>query len=405
MLLVIPIRTEATFRRVPNANYFLIGANMLCYLIFNSGVLGESVTTFTDNYLAFKAVEPKLYQFFTYQFLHAGPWHLVGNLLFLWVFGNAVNGKMGNLPYLMFYLAGGVAAAYGNALVRSDYFILIGASGSIAAVTTAYLTLFPRSRVTVMVWLFFFIHFFEIPAMILIGVKIIVWDNIVAPSLQSGGNVAHQAHLAGYLFGILGSLFLLWVRAVPRDHFDLLALWHRWNQRREFAAAMADPTRRAQAQYGSAARVPIKNRAQQEAEDKRLNLIAEFRGRIQEAAARRDFDAAAAEYDKLLAIEPKQCLSEQLQLEIGQALLKSNRFDKAAIAYEHYLASYPKGRQALDVGLLLGIIYARDLRDFEKADMHLTNTLERLHDSSRRSQCMDWLKNVRHALGRPEPAT
>ena len=78
-----------------------------------------------------------MYQFFTYQFLHADVGHLFGNLLFLWVFGNSVNGKMGNWPYLLFYLAGGVCAAWGWAALNPGPLHLVGASGAIAAVTTA----------------------------------------------------------------------------------------------------------------------------------------------------------------------------------------------------------------------------------------------------------------------------
>ena len=143
--------------------------------------------------------------------------HLLGNMLFLWVFGNSVNGKMGDIPYLLFYLAGGVFAAWGYAILQAKVFYLVGASGAIAAVTTAYLALFPRSRVTVMVWFFFFIHFFEVPAMILIGLKVIVWDNVVAPKLAGADSVAYGAHIAGYFFGFLVSLNMLFLRALPRD--------------------------------------------------------------------------------------------------------------------------------------------------------------------------------------------
>ena len=117
------------------------------------------------------------------RFAPADVWHLVGNMLFLWVFGNGVNAKLGDLPYLFFYLAGGVFAGVVFGWLSADE--LLGASGSIAAVTTAYLVLYPRSRVTVL-FAFFFITFFEVPATIIIAVKIILWDNILAPQIAGG---------------------------------------------------------------------------------------------------------------------------------------------------------------------------------------------------------------------------
>ncbi|GAG48796.1 unnamed protein product, partial [marine sediment metagenome] len=233
----------------------LIGVNLLVYLLFDEKLFGQATAVFKQQYLVFESTDPAFHQFFTYQFLHADIWHLFGNMLFLWVFGNGVNGKMGDIPYLLFYLAGGVFAAWGHAVVDPEPFRLVGASGSIAAITTAYLALFPRARVTVLVW-FFFIYFFEMSAMIIIGLKIIVWDNIVAPNLGTQGAVAYQAHLAGYLFGFVAALLLLFFRALPRDQFDILALWKRWNQRRELTAAMSSPAAQARAQYGTVAQVP-----------------------------------------------------------------------------------------------------------------------------------------------------
>ncbi len=196
-MLIIPIRTESPLKRVPYVNFFLIATNMVLYVVLDENLVGDAVATFKKRYLELDAADPGLLQFLTYQFLHADVWHLFGNMLFLWVFGNSVNGKMGGLPYLLFYLAGGVFAAWGWAVVTDGPSYLVGASGSIAAITTAYLALFPRSRVTLLVWLFIFIRFFEVSAMVIILLKIVVWDNIVAPSLGGAVNVANQAHLAG----------------------------------------------------------------------------------------------------------------------------------------------------------------------------------------------------------------
>ena len=402
-MLVIPIRTESKIRRPPLVNYVLIGANVSLFLVFNYGMADTSVESFKAQYLYFHSAEPALYQFFTYQFLHADVWHLLGNLLFLWVFGNSVNGKMGDVPYLLFYLAGGIFAAWGYAVITPRPFQLVGASGAVAAVTTAYLALFPRSRVTVLVWLFIFIHFFELPAMIIIGLKIIVWDNIIAPGLGGQDSVAHGAHLAGYLFGFVGALGMLFVRALPRDQFDILALWKRWHQRREFAAAMSDPAAAARAQYGPVARKIAADPKQRAIDEQRFDTISNLRSRISEALEQRDTEAGAELYGQLLEIDSRQCLSERHQLDIARQFYGAGQFSQAVAAFERYVECYPLSTEASDVRLLLGIIYARDLREYEVADKHLTESMGRLRDQARRDQCFQWLKIVRAALGRPAP--
>ena len=336
--MIIPIRTESRVRRTPHVNYLLIGLNMALFLLLDEKLFGGAVNSLKDQYLAFDASAPAFYQFFTYQFLHSDVWHLFGNLLFLWVFGNSVNGKMGDVSYLLFYLAGGVFAAWGWAVLNPEPSHLVGASGAIAAITTAYLALFPRSRVTVMVW-FFLIYFFELSAMIIIGLKIIVWDNLIAPSFGPPDHVANQAHLAGYLFGFLGALGMLLFRAIPRDQFDILALWRRWKLRREFATTQAVPDAEARARFGSAARIEPVSPRQRTIEEHRLDEIAELRSRIAEALTNREMGTAAAEHERL----------------------------------------------------------------YQAADNYLTQALDALHDEGRRAQCLHWLRGVRGVLGRPAP--
>jgi len=402
-MLIIPIRTEASIRRTPYVNQLLIGANLLIFLLLYEGMPWKGAVAFRDQYLVFQSNDPHFLQFFTYQFLHADVWHLAGNMLFLWVFGNAVNGKMGDIPYLLFYLSGGVFAAWGWASITPEQFRLVGASGSIAAVTTAYLALFPRSRVTVLIW-FFFIHLFDMPAMLLIGLKIIVWDNLIAPSIGgSGGGVAHTAHLAGYLFGFAAALGMLFIRALPRDQFDILALWKRWHQRRAFASAMADPAAAAHAQFGTAARVPPTDSEIQAREDRQLDEVSKLRSRIGEMVQTRDFVRAANEYEKLVAVDPHQCLSELQQLDVAREFYRTGRYPQAVAAFERFIAGYPRSREGNDVRLLLGIIYARDLRQYETADKYLTQSMEALHDDRRRAQCLEWLASVRTALGKAAP--
>ncbi len=398
-MLILPIRTESASRRTPLMNYILIGVNIALFLILDDRLLGREGAAWRDHHLVFRSADPALYQFLTYQFLHADITHLLGNLLFLWVFGNSVNAKMGDVPYLLFYLAGGVFAAWGYAVARPVPFSLLGASGAIAAVTTAYLALFPRSHVTVFVWLFF-IYFFEVPAMLLIGVKIIVWDNLVAPSVGGAGNVAHAAHLAGYLFGFFSAMLLLLVRALPRDQFDMLALWRRWKLRREIASVAGGAAPQGGASFGTVGRSAPADADQRQRDDARLDQLAERRSRVGEALERRDFARATEEYERLIELDPRQCLSEMQQLDVAQEFYRSARFPAAAAALERFLEQYPRAREADNVRLLLGIVYARDLQRYERAETLLAELGAQLQDDTRRSQCAQWLDQVRTALGR-----
>ncbi len=403
MLLILPIRTESEIRRTPLANYVLITLNFLLYFAFDEQFAGPQMAALSDEYLTFHSDAPRFHEFLTYQFVHASAMHVLGNLIFLWVFGNSVNSKMGNWAYTLFYLAGGVFAAWGYAALKQESFHLVGASGAIAAITTAYLALFPRSKVTVLIWLIF-IHMVNVSAMIVIGLKIIVWDNIVGPMLSGPGDmVAYQAHLSGYLFGFVAAMAMLLMRALPRDQFDMLALWKRWNQRREFASAMATPGAAQRAQFGAVARTAAVDPARQKAEDQRLDRISDLRTEIAAALERGQRAEAASLFERLFADDPKQCLPERQQLEVGREFYQTDRHRQAAAAFERLLECYPRSTEASEVGLLLGIIYARDLRQYDMADRHLTSVCRTLRDENRRSQAMQWLADVRAALGKPAP--
>ncbi len=403
MFLVLPIRTESVARSTPIANYALIGINAFAFLLSQRAFGGNAFVAWTKEHLYFHSFAPQLHQFVTYQFLHADAWHLFGNMLFLWVFGNCVNAKMGHLPYLLFYLSCGIFAAWGYAITNPEHFQLLGASGAVAGITTAYLALFPRCRVTTILWIFLFIHFFELPAMLIIGLKIIVWDNIIAPQLSGDGSTAYGAHLAGYFFGFTASLLMLAIRALPRDQFDILALWKRWNQRREFSAALSTPGASAVARFGSVAKVKALSPEQQAAEEQRLDETSALRGKISASLEAQDTTSAATLYEQLVLKDPQQCLAERQQLTIAREFYATGRFPQAAMAFDRFSESYTRSPELSNVKLLLGIIYARDLAQYEPADKHLSDVLETLRDEGRRTQCLEWLKKVRAALGRPAP--
>ena len=139
---------------------------------------------------------------FTSMFLHGGWMHLLGNMLFLWIYGDEVEDAMGHARYLLFYACCGVAAILAQALSspQSPYPI-IGASGAISGVLGAYLLLFPRAKVLTLVLLPFFFTTLRVPAMLLLLLWFAV--QLVSVVAGSGGGVALRAHIGGFLAGML----------------------------------------------------------------------------------------------------------------------------------------------------------------------------------------------------------
>jgi len=143
------------------------------------------------------------------------------------LFGNNVNAKLGGIGYICLYLAGAVFSGGGHIVLGSLYgstgpaVPVLGASGAVAAITGAYLVLFPQTLITVFYWLLFFIGTFEISALYFIAFKLIFWDNMLERGLP---NIAYDAHLSGYAFGILATLGMLAAGLTSSSSFDLWAM-------------------------------------------------------------------------------------------------------------------------------------------------------------------------------------
>jgi rhomboid family protein len=139
----------------------------------------------------------------TSMFMHGGWFHLIGNMWFLWVFGNNVEDSMGHLRYLGFYLLCGIAAAAAQTLVNPSSAIpMVGASGAISGVMGAYIVLYPRVRVHMIVFLAIFITRIVVPAYLMLGYWFLL--QLIGGGLASGeGGVAFWAHAGGFVAGAL----------------------------------------------------------------------------------------------------------------------------------------------------------------------------------------------------------
>jgi membrane associated rhomboid family serine protease len=393
--MLLPIRTSIQPWRTPYTNYALILINVVIFLLTyvpSEGTLRQ----WTQIYMLTPAY-PFLWQFITYAFLHSSIGHIFGNMYFLYIFGNNVNDRLGHLGYLCFYLAGAVFSAIGHILAASLYGSgiatpAIGASGAIAAVTGAYLVLYPQTLITIVYW-FFIIGTMEIPAIYLILVKMIFIDNIIA---RTAPNVAYDAHLGGYIFGIGAILLLLMTKLLPPDDFDLWATLKRWNQRRVYRDVVAQGTDPFAGPLG-AGRISqkieaeeVKTESQQQAEDKASALRREILTRINEA----NLAAAAQLYLELIKQDTAQLLPRQAMLDIANQLMSTANWPQAAEAYEKFLVYYSKTEHSEQVQLMLGIIYARYLSDKAKALDYLKKALSRLTDPAQKKMCSDEIQRL-----------
>src|SRR3954467_15693040 len=215
--MLIPLGTDRSLRRPTTVNLALVGLNVA---LFVAGQLLERIDpklfATIQEHLLLDPGRFRWWNLITYAFLHAGFMHLLGNMVFLWVFGPNVEDRFGRVGYAAFYLVG--AAIAGGLHCLFEPRPVLGASGAVAAVTGAYLVLFPHTRIKTLV-LFFMIGIYEIPSWWIIGGQI-AW-NLFAEGAGMQGKVAVLAHLAGYAWGVTLSMLLLATGILKREPYDL----------------------------------------------------------------------------------------------------------------------------------------------------------------------------------------
>jgi len=386
--MLLPIRTSIRPRRTPYANYALIAANALIFLLEyqqnpNTGNL--EFRPWVQHFML-AAVRPQLWQFVSYAFLHGGLMHIIGNMFFLYLFGNNVNDKLGNIGYMCFYLAGAVYSGIGHTLVSGAD--VLGASGAVAAVTGAYLVLFPQTLITVLYW-FFLIGTIEVPALYFIVFKMIIIDNVI---IRYTAYVAYDAHLAGYAFGVAAMVAMLATGLITTSRFDLWAMIRQWNRRRRFRDAVSsgyDPFA-GRAETRQIKVKEVKSPAQQQKDEKSQELRNEISRRITE----RNLSAAAALYLELMNHDSGQILPRQNLLDIANQLAGDNKPAESARAYEQFLTHYRTYEYSEQVELMLGILYCRYLNQPKLAVKYLEAAAKKLTDPGQLKMCKDELARL-----------
>ena len=230
---MIPLRDNAAPRRLTPVNIALIAANIAVFI--HEVALGPRVAAFVGRFAMVPAAITRalasnthfaqdslapLMTTVTSMFIHGGVWHVAGNMLYLFIFGAAVEYRMGALRYLIFYFAAGIAAGLATVWIAPESSVpVIGASGAIAGVLGAYFIFYPRGRILTILPIFIFIQFIEIPAI----VYLFVWFALQLYSglEQSGraammGGVAWWAHIGGFMFGVALAPMLAMKRPLRR---------------------------------------------------------------------------------------------------------------------------------------------------------------------------------------------
>ena len=396
--MIIPIRTDYRMTCRPWVNYALVAANVLVFL-YSENVGGEAIRS----YLLYPEA-PQVYQFFTSAFLHANFMHVAGNMVFLWVFGNALNDRFGHAAYLAFYLAGGVVAGVGYVLLAGRAPVLV-ASGAICAVTGAYLVLFPRVRVTVLIWIFYFITRHQISSLIFVGLQFL-YDVLMTVG-QGGGGVAYAAHTSGYVFGMSIALILLALKVLPRDPMDLPSMVSQSHRRQRYRRMVSQgynpfvgtgPSRPEPAAPPTSRWVDTRT-AHATPPDSEVAQELALRREVSEACARHDLPAAAGKYLQLVQIADGAVLSRQNQLDVANQLMASEQYPAAADAYERFLKHYGGYEHAADIYLMLGLLYGRYLHQYDRAEHYLQRALEGMGDTRKTEMARAELQQVRHRRG------
>jgi len=215
---VIPLHDANPTRGVPVVTRLLLFANIVLWLYAlnlsrTPGAMEAFYdrysfdwTTFTGALAAGNASVATFVPLITHQFLHGGWLHVLGNMLYLWIFGDNVEDAMGSVPFLGFYLVCGIIAAIGQGLLAPAP--MVGASGAIAGVLGAYLVMFPTARVATLVFLGIFITVIDLPALVVIGMFVVlqIIEGVAELRLATSAatqQVAYFAHVFGFVAGVL----------------------------------------------------------------------------------------------------------------------------------------------------------------------------------------------------------
>ena len=367
----LPLGDEPNPRGIPVVTYTLIGINVAVFLFVTlplSGVrpspddpvlweyltaLGPQLSARMEERLllqlsaydlvvfsyGFRPADPGVLALLTSLFLHGGFMHLAGNMLFLWIYGDNVEHRLGPARYLAAYLGTGILATLSHAVLDFGSVIpMVGASGAISGVLGFYFIWFPRNRVRLWIMLFpFFMNVIYAPARLVLGMYLVI-DNLLpflATRGAGGGGVAYGAHIGGFIAGLA---------------------YARWSQRREVQRRPADyePDPEATTQDPDPSTV---------------------RG-IRQLIAAGEHERAAPAYFSLSAARTARLLMPEDSINFGRWLANNGHPDAALVVYQRHLRDYPLGPYAAEAHLGAGLVQLHARNQPTAAYQHLVAVLD-----------------------------
>lgn len=210
---MIPIRDDNPTRSIPWVTIALIAANVGVF-IYETTLDARALETFWHTWsvvparlLAEPLAAPGVVTVFTSMFMHAGWVHLIGNMLYLWIFGNNIEDRLGPARFVLFYLVSGIVGASAQVMAAPSSTVpMLGASGAIAGVLGAYLLLYPGASIVTIIPVFFFIEVARVPAYLVIGFWFVLQLGSGLASLGAAsatGGTAWFAHVGGFVAGLV----------------------------------------------------------------------------------------------------------------------------------------------------------------------------------------------------------
>ena len=340
---MIPLGTDRITRKTPTTITIVV-LNIVIFLLISLGLNAQSIATaskaaeieqFGVFYPGLQMVLTHPWTLVTYAFLHdpSGLSHVAFNMLFLWIFGRAVEDRLGSIWFAVFYIAGAIVSALGQWLISPAP--MIGASGAVAAATGAFAALCPRSRVRVL----FFFTIIEIPGivLVLIFVGLDLFGQLgQSVSSTSRGGIAYSAHLFGYAFGMLTMLALLGSGILKRTEFDLFFIMKQMKRRREMRAAVN------QSRSPWVNDISTLSVATPQATPDALRAGIPMRRQLSDSDAKRELHDAGTRWSR-------------------------GEFSAAANAWERFAQRFPSHPDSDGALLLAAVTYARKLNDPTRA--------------------------------------
>jgi membrane associated rhomboid family serine protease len=367
--MILPLGDSPNPRGVPLVTYAVVAANVAVYVLITvplsnlgvdpsdptlreyvhvitdhlpHGVSAQEILTDTSAYTlfvfryGFRPAAPHVANLFYSLFLHAGFLHLFGNMLFLWIYGDNVEHRLGRIGYLIAYLGTGVAATLFHAVFDPDSPLpLVGASGAISGILGFYFLFFPRNQVRLLVLLFpFFMDVFLVPARWVLGAYLLL-DNLLPFLLTrgfEGGGVAYGAHIGGFIAGLAVAWFM-----------DRRELSERPSEYRRVATPEVEAS----------------------AEDALRSALAD--GRMREAAQI---------YFALAPHATRRLLSPQELLALGDWLRRNGHAEAALVVFRRHLRDYPYGADAAEAHLGAGLVLLEAFNEPTPAYQHFLEALD-----------------------------